>query len=172
MNEVLTNIATRRSVRSFKDDSIGADALDRILTAGLYAPSAKNTQNWQLTVVQGRDKLEALRSAIAAALGNPGYAGFYNAPVLVIVSTPADYEHGAFDSAVVQENMFLAANSLGIGSVWVNQLLRIADQSEVRAVLSGLKVPADHKVWCCAALGYAAGEVKRDRENRGKVVYA
>jgi len=172
MNDVLNNIKTRRSVRSFTDEQIGREDLDAILTAGLYAPSAKNTQNWQLTVVQGAEKLEALRAAIAAALDNPGYGRFYNAPTLVIVSTPADYEFGAVDSAAVLENMFLAAHSLGIGSVWINQLLKISDRIEVRKLLSDLKVPADHRVWCCAALGYAAGEVKKDRENRGKVVFA
>jgi len=172
MNPVIESIKTRRSVRNFKDEQLKGSDLDAILNAGLYAPSARNTQNWQLTVVQSAEKLSLLRNAISEALANPGYSRFYNAPTLVVVSTPADYEFGAQDAAVVLENMFLAAHSLGIGSVWVNQLLSISGHAAVRPVLSGLKVPADHRVWACAALGYAAGETKTDRENKGKVVFA
>ena len=172
MNHILTNIITRRSVRKFKDQQIEQKELDEILTAGLYAPSAMNTQNWQLTVVQGAEKLTALQKVVAQAIENPGYHRFYGAPTLVIVSTPKDYIHGAYDSSVVLQNIFLSAHSLNVGSVWINQLQNISDIPEVRKVLTDLKIPADHKAWGCAALGYAAEEGKKDRENKGKIVYA
>lgn len=172
MSEVLQNIRTRRSVRKYRNEQISREQLDDILTAGLYAPSAGNTQNWQLTVVQGEEKLELLRAAIAGALGRPDYSRFYNAPTLIMVSTPGDYDLGSFDSAVVLENIFLEANSLGIGSVWINQLLNIADQPQVRKVLTRLKVPENHRIWGCAALGFTDGAVEKDRVNRGAVVYA
>jgi nitroreductase len=172
LSEVLNVIKTRRSVRKFKDQPIVKEQLDDILTAGLYAPSARNTQNWQLTVVQGEEKLEKLRAAMAAALGQPDYPRFYNAPTLVLVSTPADYAFGSFDSAVVLENMFLEAKALGISSVWVNQLMTTCDDPDVREVLTQFKVPVDHKMWGSAALGFADGEVAADRENKGVVVYA
>lgn len=171
MKEVLQNIKTRRSVRKYKDDPIPQEHLEDILTAGLYAPSARNTQNWQLTVVRGEKNLEALRSVVAEAIDQPNYPRFYNAPVLIMVSTPKDYPFGPFDSAAVIQNLFLEAHELGIGSVWVNQLLNICDEPKVREVLSRLRVPEDHKVWGCAALGYAQGEVPTDRENKGVVVY-
>ena len=172
MNEVLQNIKTRRSVRKFKDEQIAREQLDEILTAGLYAPSARNTQNWQLTVIQGREKLEELQAAVGEALEQPTYSGFYNAPTMVLVSTPEDYAFGAFDSSVVLENMFLAANSFGIRSVWVNQLMNACDDIKVREVLTRFKVPEDHKVWGSAALGFAAVEVPDDRENKGVVEFA
>jgi len=91
---------------------------------------------------------------------------------LIIVSTPREYEHGRPDSAVVLENIFLEANDLGIGSVWINQLVGISDVQPVREVLKGFNIPEDHIVWGSAAIGYTDGEIKFDRENKGKVVYA
>lgn len=172
MSTVFENIKTRRSVREYLDKPVPAADLEKILEAGLYAPSARNTQNWQFTVVQGAEKLEKLRAAIANAIGNPDYHRFYNAPVLVLVSAPEDYRHAMADCSCALENMFLQAHDLGLGSVWINQLLGICDQPEVRAVLDEFKVPAGHAVCGCAALGYAARETASGRENKGVVVYA
>lgn len=172
MSQVLENIKTRRSVRAYQDKPIAKADLEEIITAGLYAPSANNTQNWQLTVVQDLDKLTELQKAVGEAMNNPGYHRFYGAAVLVIVSAPKAYSHAMADCSCVLENIFLAAHELGIGSVWINQLTNTYDDENVRAVLTGFGVPEDHQVCGCAALGYAEGEVKKDRENKGVVVYA
>lgn len=172
MSQVLENIKTRRSVRSYQDAQIPREQLEQILTAGLYAPSAKNSQLCQFTVVQGKEKLEALRDAIAKAIHNPDYHHFYNAPTLVIVSAPKDYPLAVPDCAVALENMFLAAHDLKLGSVWINQLGGICDQPEIRSILTKYGVPESHNVYGCAAIGYPAVEVAPDRENRDKVVFA
>jgi nitroreductase len=172
MSEVLNNIKTRRSVRNFKEEQLTGEQLDHIITAGLYAPSSCNNQYWQFTVVQGVEKLELLQSAISKAIGVTNYHRFYNAPTLIIVSTPREYELGAFDSSVALENIFLEAHELGIGSVWINQLIGNSDHPEVRKVLQLLKVPDNHVAWGSAALGFASVVVTNDRENKGVVVYA
>ena len=46
MNEVMNNILTRRSVRSYKTDAVPEELLMQVLQAGLYAPSAMNGQKW------------------------------------------------------------------------------------------------------------------------------
>jgi len=45
MSEVLENIKTRRSVRKFRPDPVPKDILDKIIEAGLYAPSGMNRQS-------------------------------------------------------------------------------------------------------------------------------
>ena len=117
MNEILKNIKTRRSVRKFAEREIPAEILNEIITAGLYAPSAMNTQLWQLTVLKNDGKIVALQKAVAKALDRPDYHRFYNCPVFIIVTVPEDYRHGAVDTACVLQNMFLAAHSLGVGGV-------------------------------------------------------
>ena len=57
----LEAIATRRSIRRFKDTPIPDDALQAILTAATQAPSAKNRQPWQFVVVSGEQRAEMVR---------------------------------------------------------------------------------------------------------------
>ena len=167
MNEVLKNIVTRRSVRKYKSEPVAKDALENILTAGLYAPSAMNTQNWMLTVVDDTQKLEELKNAMAKALNRPDYHRFYGASVLVIVTVPADYVHGAVDSACVLENMFLAAHAENVGSVWINQLKDCCNDPDVRRILTSYGIPENHVSFGSGAFGYADCKLPADRENKG-----
>lgn len=171
MNEILKNIITRRSVRKFSSDKISDEILEQIITAGLYAPSAMNTQPWQLTVLKNDEIIVSLQKAIAKALDRPDYHRFYGAPVFIIVTVPEDYRHGAVDTACVLENMFLAAHSLNVGSVWINQLRDCCSDSDVRSILKSLNIPDNHVCYGCAAIGYADCELPEDRENKGIVVF-
>jgi nitroreductase len=63
------------------------------------------------------------------------------------------------------------ANSLGIGSCWINQLRTICDKTEVRALLSGFEIPENHIVWGIAALGYAATESKGHSRNENVIKF-
>lgn len=172
MNDVMTNIITRRSVRKYLDKKVEMQILDEIISAGLYAPSARNVQPWQFTVIQDVDKLEELRAAIAKALDRPDYNRFYNAPLFIIVTVPEDYRFGDSDTSCVLENMFLAAHSYGVGSVWINQLRDCCNDPEVRKLLTSYGIPESHVCYGCGAFGYADGEVSPDRVNKGVVKYA
>lgn len=169
MNEILKNIVTRRSVRKFSDKEIPEYVLNDIITAGLYAPSAMNTQLWQITVLKNDEKIVKLQKTVAKALDRPDYHRFYGAPVFIIVTVPEDYRHGAVDTACVLENMFLAAHSLNVGSVWINQIRDCYDDPDVRELLTSFGIPENHICFGCAAVGYADCELPEDRENKGIV---
>ncbi|HRO67212.1 MAG TPA: nitroreductase family protein [Pseudobdellovibrionaceae bacterium] len=53
-------LEARRSIRKYKKDLPPKEAIDRILAAGLQAPSGKNLQNWRFFVVTGKKKDEYL----------------------------------------------------------------------------------------------------------------
>lgn len=169
MNEILKNIKTRRSCRKFRNEMVSNEILDEIISAGLYAPSAMNTQLWQITVVENDEKIVSLQKAVAKALDRPDYHRFYGAPVFIIVTVPEDYRHGAVDTACVLENMFLSAHSMGVASVWINQLRDSCNDSEVRALMTSFGIPENHVCFGCAAIGYADCELPSDRENKGVV---
>lgn len=92
-------------------------------------------------------------------------------PTLVIVSNEPTQWWAAMDCACTLENIFLAAKSLGIGSCWINQLGQTCDDPDVRAFLTKLGVPESHKVYGCAALGYAPADapVKEKKVKEGTV---
>jgi nitroreductase len=58
----LEAIAKRRSIRKFLDREIERDTLEKILKAGIMAPSAKNSQPWKFVVVDHNKKPEMIKT--------------------------------------------------------------------------------------------------------------
>ena len=168
MNEAIKNILERRSVRKFSDKQIPKEELDLIIKAGLYAPSAMNKQTWKFTVLTKSEDIQELAKAVEKQLGREGY-DMYKPTVLIIPSNERESKYGRDDNACALENIFLAAWSLGIGSVWINQLHGICDEPEIRALLDKYGIPADHIVFGMAALGYSAETEPRVVERVGEV---
>ena len=168
MNETMQTILTIRSTRKFKVQEIPQTDLDQILKAALHAPSGMGKQTWQFTVVKNRKKVQRLAEAAGKILGRENY-DMYQPEILIIPSNQRDNPHGKEDNACAMENIFLAAHSLGIGSVWINQLQGICDEPSIREILNDFGIPADHIVYGMAALGYA-DDVKAEKKRIGKVV--
>ena len=149
MNEVIRNLLTRRSVRSFTEEHIKREDLDLIIKTALYAPSGCNMQTWQFTVVTDRLKIQRLAAAVGKALGREGY-DFYSPDVLIIPTNERESRWGMEDDACALENIFLAAHSLGIGSVWINQLRGICDEPEISRHTQRVENPGRPcDIWPC-----------------------
>lgn len=177
MNKVLENIKTRRSIRAYTGQQIPDGDLQLILEAAICAPSGMNDQTWHFTAIRNAGVLEELNTRIKAAFARSSdprlqerghsstYCCYYHAPVLVIVSNETTRWWAGMDCACALENIFLAAHSLGISSCWINQLGQTCDDPEVRAFLTELGIPESHKVFGCAALGYApAGYAVKEKQ--------
>jgi nitroreductase len=140
----LDAIAARRSIRKFKSVPIEEAKLQAVLGAALRAPSGKNRQPWRFIVVRGERRAEMvriMRAGLAAAnargedLGSAEHSArvLEQAAATVFVVNPEGIrpwtEHSVgqmFDDVVdIQsigaaiQNMLLAAESLGLGSLWV-----------------------------------------------------
>ena len=159
MNPVIENILTRRSCRAFTGEPVSRGDIETLLGCARYAPSANNRRLWKFTAVLDRALIQKLAKAVGAAAGaDEGYC-FYDPAALIIPSTQEDYRYGREDNACALENLFLAAHSLGLASVWINQAFGNCRDPGVREVLAELGVPANHVVYGMAALGYAAVEL-------------
>ena len=65
---VLEVIASRRSIRKFKDHTVPDEIIRKILTAAIQAPSGKNRQPWRFVVVKGekcRQMVQVMRQGIS-----------------------------------------------------------------------------------------------------------
>ncbi|MFA6948726.1 MAG: nitroreductase family protein [Eubacteriales bacterium] len=165
MNEVIRAIKERRSVRSFSEKLIPIDALEEIIDCARCAPSARNTQAWHFSIITNARLIKKLASAVGAKLGNAGY-DFYRPTALIICSAQSDYPFGRVDCACAMENIFLSAYSLGLGSVWINQLGDICGSPEIRAVLTECGVPEGNVVCSTAALGYPSVNLAQRPEKK------
>lgn len=160
MNPVVQAILTRRSIRRFREKEIPRGILDMILRAGYHAPSGHNMQTWRFTVVEDRERIARLKEAAcetARAHGVHCY-GFENPACIVIISNDERNRDGCQDASCAAENIFLAAHSYGIGSVWLNMLMTLRGKEPVKQVLDEFGIPKNHVVWCMAALGYPLEE--------------
>ena len=171
MNEVISCLMTRKSVRSFSGKSISKSDLEAIANAAVLAPSARNSQMWRFIVLQNKELMKKLASVIAVQTGRGDDYNFYAPDVLVIACAASDYTFAREDCACALENVFLAAHSLGIGSVWINQLSGICNVPSVRNVLNELKVPSGYSVYGMAALGYADADGERPAKKSDTIQY-
>ena len=171
MNDVIEAILARRSIRAFKEKRISDDDLKIIAKCAIHAPSARNRQLWNFTVVHNKEKISRLAGIIGKAVGaDPSY-NFYGPDAIIIASAPRDYTFGREDCSCAMQNIFLVAQSLGIGSVWINQLCDVSDEPEVRAALDELGVPHDNIVRGTAALGYAANDAAQIIKNEEAISF-
>ncbi len=170
MNQTLETILTRRSIRSFLNKPIPEEDIKQIADAAIHAPSGMGRETWQFTVVQSREKIQRLAKVIEKETGRGNY-NMYQPEVLIIPSNLRESPFGKEDNACAMENIFLAAHSLGIGSVWINQLNGISDRPAVRELLTELSIPADHVVYGMVALGYPDGTEIAPKVRKGAVVY-
>ncbi|MBS5333915.1 MAG: nitroreductase [Anaerovoracaceae bacterium] len=166
MNETLKTIFSRRSVRNFNDSPVKEEDLNLILKAAVYAPSGMNRQTWQFTAVTDRGKIQELALLIEKKLGREDY-DFYKPAAIIISSNERDSRWGKEDNACAMENIFLAARSLGIGSVWTNQVRLVCDDEEVRQLIGSWGIPDSHVVYGTAAIGYTDSEPSLSDEKRG-----
>jgi nitroreductase len=140
----LDAIAARRSIRKFKDTPIAEDLLQVILKAGSQAPSGKNRQPWRFVIVKEDKRAEMvkiLREAIARAKSQGNEIGssewstnvMEQAPLSIFVINPEglppwlahSIDQNFSDVVDIQsagaaiQNMLLAAQDLGLGSLWI-----------------------------------------------------
>ena len=66
-NEVLENIKSRRSVRTYTERQVSAGDLNLILEAAAYAPSGMNFQTWHFTAIQDAAVLTELNDLKSAS---------------------------------------------------------------------------------------------------------
>ena len=63
MNDTISAMLARRSIRAYKPQQIPDRDLNWILEAGIYAATSRNMQAWYLTAVQNKELLKRLRDA-------------------------------------------------------------------------------------------------------------
>lgn len=163
INPVIQTILSRRSVRRFQKREIPEAILSVIVKAGIYAPSGHNLQTWRFTVITNNTKILQLKETLqkVGKRKRVYFYGFENPNKLILVSNDRRNRDGIQDASCAAQNIMLAAYSYGIGSVWLNPLMTICDEPEIRALLDTYGIPSEHIVWAIIALGYPVEEQNR-----------
>ena len=170
-------LEARRSIRSFKTESVPKETLERILSAAVEAPSGKNRQNWRLFVLSGpaRDRYVemnqkswiGLKDILAKRLKPSLYAFterfFYtlgDAPVVIVAyavnSTEERYHTSIGSVYMAVENLNLAATAEGLGCCTMGAALEIKGEVDEFLRISEQPVgPGESlELLCAIALGW------------------
>jgi len=158
--DVLEAIDRRKSVRAFKNTPVDDRTLAPILEAARQAPSWANTQCWRFIVVRdGKTRFALADTAVWA--NNRGIEALRKAPVMIAacaelnragfrdgkaVTNKGEYWY-MFDVALAMQNMVLAAEAAGLGTVYLGAF----DADKAGAVLG---VPEGNCVVAMTPLGY------------------
>lgn len=114
--ETIDAIMSRRSVRKYKADKISDELIEKILAAGMQAPSAMNEQPWHFIVIKDRKILSEIPKF------SPYAAMAKDAPLAILVcgDTKLEKIKGFWfqDCSACIQNILLAAHAMGIGAVW------------------------------------------------------
>lgn len=181
LNAVLEALKSRRAIRSFEDKPVAQSAIDILLEAAIYAPSAINIQPWKFTIVTNKTEMKNLSdvakplllrmlpdvvdeglSQFKKALSSPQYNIFYDAPLAVFISGDKS-QFAVNDCSMAAQNMMLAAYTLGIGSCWIGTAVHAANTPKVKGELG---VPEDHQVYAVVIFGYPKGGFPAAPEKR------
>ena len=161
--EVLQAISNRRSHRAYTKEQLPEGVLAQILQAGLESPSARNHQPWHFSVVQNAALIQEIHDAAAEAMGgkgnprfsDPNFHIFYHAPTVVFLFGEKEFSWTEVDCGIAVENMALAAEGLGVGSVILG-LPKPAFAGEKADVLrSKLQCPEGYDFVIALALGFS-----------------
>ena len=120
MSDILSVIEKRSSTRGYTAEKLTDEQLEILLRAGLQAPTARNEQEIHITVVDGDHpvlaEIEAEKNALMNGQTRSGNF-YYSAPLVLILSGDKSFPWSAVDAGIAVENIALAAEGLGLGSV-------------------------------------------------------
>lgn len=172
MEDILDIIVSRRSVKRFKNNMVEKSLIDKVLKAGMYAPSGKNIQSPIILAITNQDIRNKL-SKLCANVRGLGYNAdpFYGAPVVLSVLVDKNVFTGLYDGSCVLENMLLEAHSLGLGACWIHHCKEIFETSEGRDLLVSLGVQGDYVGVGSCILGYPDVELGDPLPRKDNYVY-
>lgn len=147
-------IMTRTSVRSYTDAAVPDSVVEKLLRAGMAAPSAANQQPWEFVVITE----DAIKDSIASSFKWAKMTK--DAPLAIVVCGDMDnlmkddQTFGGFwtlDCSAVSENMLLAAHAMGLGGVWCGVYPVKEREETLRAILN---LPANLSPLSLLVFGY------------------
>ncbi|MCI8524957.1 MAG: nitroreductase [Oscillospiraceae bacterium] len=156
MNEILKSLHNRRSIRAFTAEPVSGAHKRAVLEAACAAPTAGNQQLY--TILDITD--QALKDRLAETCDHQPFIA--KAPVVLVFCADAQKWYDAFESAgcaprkpgpgdlllaaadcfIAAQNAVTAAESLGLGSCYIGDILELCETHRALLCLPEYVVPA------------------------------
>ena len=146
-NAIFEAIKKRRSIREFSDQAVSLNDLKSIVEAGIWAPSGKNNQPWRFVLITDHH----IREKIGQLTLYGHIISSCRALIAVYIDSEAMYDpvkdYMSMGAAI--QNMLLTTESLGLGAVWLGQILKNKKQ-----VSTELQIEDRYNLMAVLAIGY------------------
>jgi nitroreductase/NAD-dependent dihydropyrimidine dehydrogenase PreA subunit len=174
-------LRSRRSIRSFKDQPVERETLQRLIEIARYAPTGGNRQMVEWVVFTDQDRIKGIAEQTAAWMRKaiekapqsvPPYfplvlgawdMGFdsltWSAPALVVASAPREVATGLVDLTLSLSYLELAAQTLGLGTCWAGLVCGAMQASA--AVREAIGLPEGHTHHYPMMVGYSKTKYAR-----------
>lgn len=166
MESTLDDLKTRRSVRKYSDKVVGHEDLEKILEAGMNAPTGMGKQSPKILVIQRKDIIERIadwnKSFFPQEVteNNPDLDPFYGASTLIIVLADKNMPTHVEDGSLVIGNILNAAHALGLGGCWIHRAREEFDSLQGKELLKVWNIPDNYVGIGHVVLGYPADDFK------------
>ena len=121
--ELSEAIKGRRSIRTYKQQNVPEEIVEKLIDAASFAPSAGNIQPWKFVIARKQDTKKKLAQAADQAF-------IEEAPVVIVVCANEERSSMGYgfrgktlyciqDTAAATQNILLTAYSLGLGTCWI-----------------------------------------------------
>ncbi|MCR4671611.1 MAG: nitroreductase family protein [Lachnospiraceae bacterium] len=183
-------IITRRSIRSYESTPVPEELLDKVVSAGLYAPSGVNLQPWFVVAVKSSEEMDRVRGIVGEAAekfrpflterfkNNPEVAESTIAFLKTLGGAPACIlifrykpDYGESEEAVsisigaAIENMLVAARALGLGSICLTGPVK-----DCSAKMNEIYAPDKGRLTAIIPVGYPAEEPTAPARKAGRSI--
>ena len=172
--ELIEIMKNRRSVRKYTQEHIPEEKLEKILQAGLLSASGRARRPWEFIVVRNKETLKSIsecRVGAAKMLEGADTA-------IVVIADPDKTDVWTEDCSIAMANMHLMADSLGVGSCWIQGRLREAPDGRTTEeyLRKLLQFPEEYKLEAILSLGmpsqhpdpYSIEELPMEKVHREK----
>ncbi len=155
IDDVLTVIHNRKSVRHYLDKPVSKDDLLIIMKAGMAAPTAADKRPWAFVTVTDRALLDSLShsSPTSKMVKDAGAA------IIVCGDTRKALNSNVWtqDCSAATQNILLAAEGIGLGAVWCGIYPEYFKHNHIRCLLG---IPMEVVPLSLISIGWPTGEEK------------
>jgi nitroreductase len=160
-NQVLATIKQRSSARAYTDEQLTTSELDTIIEAGLQAPTGMNRREIHFSIVKGDNpilaELDEEKRNLRGQEKQP-HNFYYEAPILIFLSAEDDFKWSKVDAGIAVQNMVLAAESLGLGTLIIGCVYDALNGEKKEYFSKALDIPEGYSFQIAMAAGHKADD--------------
>jgi nitroreductase/NAD-dependent dihydropyrimidine dehydrogenase PreA subunit len=181
-------IQLRRSVRRFKSEELSKELIDHLASIALYAPTAKNENAVQFSIIDNKADMAKLRELTYSHIQKINDDGtlpehfaylanfakvwdekqidviFRDAPHLLVASAPKDGTLPQIDCSIAMSYFDLLAHSNNIGTLW-DGFAKYVFEDVAPELKETIGIPENHEVVMVLLFGLSRVKFSRSIQN-------